>query len=286
MVIKLFNKKSIIVLLIIAVIYSCVLSASSAVQTSISKQKAVKVPIVMYHHFCKDTSKLNDYVITPNQFENDIKYIKEKGYTTITMTQLINYCKGTETLPPKPIIITIDDGFESIYAYVYPLMQEYDMCAVVGIVGSYADFFTDNQDHNIDYSYLDWQEINKLSKTKYIEIQNHSYNLHKNCCGRIGANKKYGESESDYRKVFRDDLCKNQEKIFLNTGTMPNTFVYPFGSNSKLSKKILKEIGFSAALTCENKVNLINKSTDLYTLKRFNRPNGVSTYYFFKDILE
>ena len=81
------------------------------------------------------------------------------------MTDLINYTKGNGTLPQKPIIITIDDGFESIYTYVYPLMKKYNMCAVVGIVGSFADFSSKEQDHNIDYSYLNWDQISELINT-------------------------------------------------------------------------------------------------------------------------
>ena len=240
----------------------------------------------MYHHFCKDTSRLNDYVITPEQFENDMRYIKEKGYTAITMTQLINYVKGDGKLPKKPIIITIDDGFESIYVYVYPILKKYDMCADIGIVGSYADFSTEEQDHNVDYAYLDWDEITKISNTKYFEIQNHSYNMHNHTGNRIGTNRKYNETENEYRKALKNDLCKNQERIFIETGKMPNTFIYPFGACTDLSNDILKEIGFTAALTCEMKVNIVNKSTDLMKLKRFNRPNGISTYDFFYNILE
>lgn len=286
MIIKLFNKKSIIVLLVIVLIYSFLLITSSVVPASTNREQGIKVPIVMYHHFCKDTSKLNNYVITPEQFENDIKYIKELKYTTITMTDLINYCSGNGKLPKKPIIITIDDGFESIYTYIYPLLKKHDMCAVIGIVGAYADFATKEQEHNVEYSYLDWNEIKNLSKAKEIEIQNHSYDMHSHASGRIGTNKKYNETKEEYRLALKSDLCTNQEKIFLETGYMPNTFVYPFGSNSKLSRKILKEIGFSAALTCECKVNIINKKTDLMKLKRFNRPNGISTHSFFKNILE
>lgn len=286
MVFKLNNKKVFIVILSIIMIYTVILCTSTVMVSSKPKQDTIKVPVIMYHHFCTNSKKINTYTIHPKLLEEDLKYIKQNGYTTITMTDLINYCKGNGELPKKPIMITIDDGFESIYTYVYPLMKKYDMCAVIGIVGSFADFSTKEQDHNIEYSYLNWEQISELSNTKYFEIQNHSYNMHSCTSNRIGTNRKYGESKEHYVKALKEDVTKNQELIFKYTGTMPNTFVYPFGNNSDLSKEVLKNLGMSAALTCEDRVNQMDETSDLMKIKRFNRANKKTTKEFFKKVFE
>ena len=286
MVIKLTPLKIILSVCVIIIFISTFLFAPSVKETATAEAKGIKLPIIMYHHIATSQRRLNAYVITPEQFENDLKYIKEKGYTTINMTQLINHCLKGEALPEKPIMITFDDGYESTYAYAFPLLKQYDMCAVVSVVGSYADLYTQFEDHHLGYSHMNWAQIQEMSKTKYIEIQNHSYNMHKQSGDRIATKRKYGESEEEYRKALNDDIGKMQQLIYDNLGFMPNTFTYPFGNNSDLSKKILKGMGFTAALTCESRVNIINENTDLMKLGRFNRPYGKTSEQYFRNILE
>ncbi len=75
---------------------------------------SVELPIIMYHGLTKNPSKVNAYVIPISSFEEDLKYLKENGYTTVLMEDVINYVDGNEALPEKPIVLTFDDGFEII----------------------------------------------------------------------------------------------------------------------------------------------------------------------------
>lgn len=97
----------------------------------------IKVPIIMYHSILK--SRSGDYIIHPSEFESDLKCIKDNGYETITMTDLIEYVYNDKELPEKPIIITFDDGYYDNLGYAVPLLKEYNMKAVISIVGSYTD---------------------------------------------------------------------------------------------------------------------------------------------------
>lgn len=286
MVIRLTPFKFILSICLIFMLIGTIAYIPNVKSTSSSEVKGIKLPIIMYHHISTSQKRLNAYVITPEQFEDDLIYIKQKGYTTITMTQLINHQLKGEKLPEKPIIISFDDGYESTYAYAFPLLKKYDMCAVVSVVGSYADRYTEFEDHHLGYSHMNWSQIKEMSQTKYVEIQNHTYDMHKQSGERIATKRKYGESEEEYSIALKEDIGKMQESIYNNTGFMPNTFTYPFGSNSDLSKKIIKEMGFSAALICESRVNIINENTDLMRLGRFNRPYGKSSEQYFKNILE
>ncbi|MEG0979525.1 MAG: polysaccharide deacetylase family protein [Oscillospiraceae bacterium] len=286
MVIKLTPRKIVLSVFVLFLLASALLFAPSAIVTSTRESRGIKLPIIMYHHISSNKGRLNAYVVTPEQFESDIKFIKDKGYTTINMTQLINHQLKGDPLPEKPIIISFDDGYESTYVYAYPALKKYDMCAVVSIVGFYTDTYTKVEDHNIGYSHMNWSEVEELSKTKTIEFQNHSYNMHKQSGDRIATKKKYGESADQYRKALNGDLGKMQDLMYQKIGVMPNTFTYPYGSNSELSKKILLEMGFTAALTCESRVNIINQNTDLMKLGRFNRPHGKTSEQFFANIIE
>jgi len=242
----------------------------------------IQLPIIMYHNISSKSNKCGKYTVLNTQFENDLKYIRENNFNTITMTELINYVKNNIPLPEKPIIITFDDSYESFYTYAYPLLKEYNFKAVMSVIGSYTDEFTQTEDHNIDYSHLNWGQIKELSKSGYVEIQNHTYNMHQNGGNRKGCRIEKYESAEHYKKAMKEDLIPLQEKIKEVTGITPNTFTYPYGCICDESVTILKEIGFLATLTCTEQINIINKDSDcLFYLGRFNRASGETSEQFF-----
>lgn len=248
-----------------------------------NSEEYIKVPIIMYHSILKDPARSNKYTITPAVLEEDLKYIKANGYETITISDLISYVYADKPLPPKPIILTFDDGHYNNYGYLYPLLEKYDMKAVISIVGSYTDKFSETNEANLNYSYLRWKDINELISSGRVEFQNHTYNLHDNTHGRIGAKKKKGESDDEYKKILEEDINKLQNEFKENTGYVPTCFTYPFGGISNSSLDIIKELGFKASLSCEEGINKITKNPNsLYLLKRYNRPSYVSTYNIFK----
>ena len=245
----------------------------------------IEVPIIMYHSILKDPSRSNKYTVTPTVLEEDLKYIKDKGYTTVTITDLISYVYDNKPLPENPIVLTFDDGHYNNYGYLFPLLEKYDMKAVISIVGSYTDKFTETDEANLNYSYLRWKDIKELMDTGRIEFQNHTYNLHSNTGKRIGTKKIKGETDEHYKSILKDDILKLQQEFEENTHYTPQCFTYPFGGISNSSLDIIKELGFKASLSCEQGINKLTKNPNsLYLLKRYNRPSYISTYSFFQKI--
>lgn len=280
------NYKLFTCFIVLSIIFSCV-GFYTFTEASSYEEKSVKLPIVMYHSILKDTKRSGKYIITPDTLETDLKYLSDNGYETITMTDLISYVYDNSPLPEKPIIITFDDGHYNNLGYAVPLLKKYNMKAVISIVGKYTDTFSESDEANLNYSYLRWKDIKELMDSGIIEFQNHTYNLHSESNGRIGCSKKSYESEENYRKILSNDINCLQHKFQENTGYIPNTFTYPFGSISKSSLLIIKDLGFKASLSCATGVNNITKEPNcLYCLKRNNRPSGISTYDFFKKILK
>lgn len=263
---------------------SCIYIYTNVKADSLDTETYINVPIIMYHSILK--SKSGDYIIHPDVLEKDLIYIKEKGYTTITMTELINYVYENSPLPEKPIIITFDDGHYNNLGYAVPLLEKYNMKAVISIVGKYTDDFSKTDEANLNYGHLRWKDINELISSGTIEFQNHTYNLH-TIGARKGAMKKYNESIENYTNIISTDITKLQEKFKSNTGYTPNTFTYPYGAISKESLDIIKQLGFKASLSCEKGVNHITKDVNcLYCLKRNNRSSNISTEQFLKKLLD
>lgn len=160
----------------------------------------------------------------------------------------------------------------------------------MAVVGQYADTFTKKEDHHLNYSYLTWPMIGELSKSGLVEIQSHTNNMHTITSKRRGCTINKGENKESYKALLRKDLELNQKKIQETTGKAPTALAYPYGSHCKSSKEVLKEMGFQAAFTCAEKVNVLpNKGGDLdwlYTLGRYNRAHGASSQAFLKPILD
>ena len=256
-----------------------------SVNTEAEPSDGIYVPIIMYHSILKDPNRAGKFVVSPDTLEKDMVYLKENGFTTVTVTDLINYVYKDAELPEKPVIITFDDGYYNNLTYALPLMEKYDMCCVISVVGTYADTFTKSNDLNPNYAYLTWDNIKELSQSGHVEIQNHTYNMHNNS-SRKGIEKKKGESMEVYTKILTDDLIKMQNTLKSLSNVESNAFTYPFGAISKESLEIVKELGFKASLSCYEKPNYITKDTDcLYSLNRYNRPSGIDTERFMKKIL-
>lgn len=245
-----------------------------------------KLPVVMYHQLTKNPAKSGKYVLTVESFEKDLQYLKSKGYQSVTVKQLIDYSEGKGDIPEKAILITFDDGQETLYEYAMPLLREYGFTAVGFVVGALADYYTEINDHNLNYSYLNWQQIKEMSDGNIVEIESHSFDLHKNTGGRSGIKKKKGETFESYREFLCSDVSKMKTAMINNTGKNPTAFAFPFGSFSPESTEILKECGFKMTLTCEERVSIIKKAEpeSLIGLGRYNRPEGISSENFFEKM--
>ncbi len=252
---------------------------------AVSSREQVKcVPIIMYHQV-KDT-RLGKDVISPLEFENDLKYLTDNNYNTITMTQLINYVYEDIELPDNPIILSFDDGYLSTYKYVYPLLQKYNMKIVLSIIGKSTDDFSKVIDNNL-YAHLTWDHLKEMEQSELVEIQNHTYNLHKIKSGRCGCGQLYNETMYDYEDLIKEDVEKFEERIGLMDIALPNTFTYPYGKYNDNTEEILKKLGYKATLSCRYGINLIDKNPDsLYGLKRICRAHNNDISKLIKEGME
>ena len=248
------------------------------------EEPKVRLPVLMYHSILKNPSSAGKYVISPDTFENDMKYLKDNGYTSILSDELISYVKNGEALPSKPVMITLDDGYLNNLTYVLPILEKYDMKAIISVVGKYTERFSAEDDHNPSYSHFSWEDINTCIASERIEIANHSYDMH-NQSPRKGTMKKHGESAEEYEKALCEDILKIQQLLKEHCNITPKIFTYPYGAVSDASVDIIKNLGFEISFGCCEKVNEIARDENsLYLLCRFNRPSGISTEKFMQKI--
>ncbi len=237
--------------------------------------EGVAVPIVMYHSILNNPSRQGDYVITPDQFERDLHYLQENGYTTVVMADLIAYVKEGVPLPDKAVVLTFDDGYYNNYHYAHPLLEQYGMKAVISPIAVWSEYYTAHPDecNRDNYSQLTWEQLREMAQSGVWEIQNHSYDLHHNDGGQKGAAKKKGENDAGYRLRLKNDLATAQGLLREQVGVTPTTFAYPFGAISDTSQEVLEEMGFCASLSCEERTSVLTRdSASLWRLGRHLRP--------------
>ena len=246
-------------------------------------EDSVRVPILMYHSILKDSARQGKYVISPAVLAADLDALQVKGYTAITVSDLLAYVQDGADLPEKPVMITFDDGYYNNYIYAYPLLKQRGMKAVVSIIGSQTALFTDNGEENAYWSHL---RAERLRETEDVfEVQNHSWNLHE-YGERRGCLRRRGEDESRYADLLREDTEQTQKLITGMGLPSPVCYTYPFGACSDESESILREMGFLCTLGCEEHRNTITRDpASLYRLGRFNRAAFESTEEFLRRAL-
>lgn len=269
-------------------IFLTVKNSERAVFADVTKEnedEGIFFPVLMYHSILKNESRQGDYVISPEVFENDMLYLKNHGYNTVTMQELINYVYEDVPLPQNPVMITFDDGFYNNMVYAVPILQKYEMKAVISIVGVYTEQFSESKDKNPAYSYLTWDDITELSSGGTVEIGNHTYNMHKSDT-RKGCGQLWNETDEEYVEALTEDVMTLQDKLEEKCGVTPKVFAYPFGNISRPSIQALKDMGFLGTFICYESPNYITKSPNtLFGINRYNRPSKVSTEEYMNKAL-
>lgn len=248
------------------------------------KEEPVPLPILMYHSILKDPARAGKYVVSPDVFRADLTYLKEQGYESVTVADLISYTQGGK-LPKKPVLITLDDGYYNNLTYVLPILEELDMKAVISVVGVFTEAFSRVRDPNPNYAHLSWADINEITESGHVEIQNHSYNMHRQDV-RCGSSRLSGESVAAYKEAFCSDTLKLQTLLEENCGITPLAYTYPYGLIGEGAEGYLKDMGFLCSFTCREKCSFITRDpASLWSLGRFNRPSSLTTAAYMKKLL-
>lgn len=274
------------VLLFVFLALSC--AAYSGVQpaSAVYNQKSITLPIIMYHSLLKDKNLQGNYVISPDVFKSDVKYLKENGYKIIGTKELIEYSEGRLDLPEKSVMLTFDDGYYNNYIYAYQIAKEENIKFVLSTIVINTDASDDCEHLSPSYSHCTWSQLKEMISSGNVELMSHTYNLHQNT-KRTGITRLPEESEESYKKLLTADLSKANERFSKELGITPAGFTYPFGAVCSEADEVVREMGFKVSFTCEEKLNTItagNKSS-LYNLGRYLRTGSKSSKEFFADIL-
>lgn len=99
------------------------------------------VPILMYHNvrpidFATTNAFVSSLTLPPTQFENQLRYLKERGFASVSLRDVADHLAGRRQLPPRPVVLTFDDGFENNHRYAAPLLKTYGFTGTFFVITS------------------------------------------------------------------------------------------------------------------------------------------------------
>lgn len=205
---------------------------------------AVGVPMLAYHKV-SDTEEA--YSVAPADFARQMAYLADKGYTAVSMADLVGHMTAGTPLPPRPVVITFDDGYADNYFTALPIMARYGMKATVFVV---TDFVGERP-------YMTWEEVRAL-RAAGTEIGSHT--LHHRALPDLPAGERLR------------DLAMSKEGLEWRLDAPVRFLAYPFGRYDADTIAALKAAGYRAAAS--TRLGLNNPGDDLYALKRINIPRS------------
>ncbi len=213
------------------------------------------VPLREYQEMRSGSKKI--YSISHDRFTEQIDYLSQRGYNSITLDNLVGYADKKISLPLKPIVITFDDGSLSDYTLAYPILKK---------VGFTAIFFV-TTDWIGQPDRLTWEHIREMSRGG-MGFGSHG-TTHK-CL-----------SKSDPREITLE-LKESKRVLEKKLGRQINYLSIPGGHYSKKIKKIAKRTGYVAV--CTSKWGIYKENSDLFSLRRLGVKNNIPLEHFTKLI--
>ncbi|MBI5739896.1 MAG: polysaccharide deacetylase family protein [Nitrospirae bacterium] len=147
------------------------------------------VPVVMYHGVGVVNEKwIWKYLTCPWElFEKQLKWLRRKGYETISLRQLYEHMKNGSELPALPVLLTFDDGYLDNWVFAYPLLKKYGFRGAVYVNPEFADprdivrknledvWYRETPFHDLETKgFLSWPEMKIMEAEGVIDIQSHS----------------------------------------------------------------------------------------------------------------
>ena len=201
------------------------------------------IPVITYHHILRDEENTRfrhtSTTTSVRAFSNQMTWLRDMGYTTLTMYQLDDYVHNRANLPGRAVVITFDDGLKSVSRYAYPILKQYGFKATAFIISSRIK----RHPQKWAPKSLQFMSVSELEEIKDVfDFQSHTHFLHRVDGYRrpILLSRSYHNILFDFERSRRALAQFNPHVLFLS---------YPFGGYNATAVKAAKDAGFHLAVT-------------------------------------
>jgi peptidoglycan/xylan/chitin deacetylase (PgdA/CDA1 family) len=188
----------------------------------------VYLPVLMYHHVqnAEQAKSKNQtgLTVTTETFNGQMQYLKDRGYSTVSMQDLINFFDAGAPIAKKSVLITFDDGYQDFATDAYPVLVNQGFKATV---------FTPTGLLN-NYDYMSWETARQISSEGRVLFANHTWS-HKNI--------------KTTQDVLEKEILTADTQLTENGLGVPKVFSYPYGLSSKPAQMFLTNLNYQLAFT-------------------------------------
>lgn len=231
--------------------------AAWAIYAFVLESRKDRVTALLYHHFTSATDTayqevsnyLPSYFCDDTAFEEQMNYLAQEGYTTISLDEFVAFQDGKKPLPPKPLILTFDDGFASNYLYAFPILKKYGMKATIFVTLD-PDCENFKKYSKVDRP-LTHEEIREMSRHG-ISIESH------------GMTHRYLSALPP--EIIRWELEESKRQLEQILEKPAQYIAIPSGAYSRTVKHLVMESGYKAAFCMLKGTN--SQSSDRFALRR------------------
>lgn len=222
------------------------------------QELTIDLPILTYHYFRVVPNPEQDKVgvglsVSPNLFREQLIYLRDKGYSPIDFHQLDLALKGESFLPPKPVILTVDDGYQDFYTSGLPIIKEFNFPITLFMVAGFVD--------RADGRYLTSQQLKEIEQSGLVKIGVHGYSHFNLTNSKVNLKKEIAEAKESLENLLGHEL---------------DLFAYPYGRYNDQVIERVKQAGFRLAASTDK--GLTHSPSFRFRLKR-NRV-GSNMYQF------
>lgn len=189
------------------------------------------VPILMYHYVRPEPGANDpigqDLSVSPEHFAEQMAWLAAQGYTTLTISELEAARQGEIGLPPKPVVLTFDDGYRDFYTAAFPLLKRYGFKATVFVVTGFVD----------QPRYVTWDMLGEMDRSGLVEIGSHTVS--------------HVELPSLSDAQATRELTESKQALERHLGHPVPSFCYPSGRVNDHTVALVKAAGYDIAVTTQ-----------------------------------
>ena len=260
----------------------------------LARTPATGVPILCYHSFREGLTPLRlvrvlgavllnmptlpdkDYWTTPlPEFERQMRWLHEQGYRTISLDELCDWMDGRGPRPERAVVITIDDGDESLATLAAPVLRKYGFSATLFLLSGR----TGQRDWN-DIDFVDWPTLRRLQEQGVIRVESHTHDMHTKVSihgewvPRFLVSGRDADGKVSFDSALGRDLATSRAAIRRELGTDAHYLAWPFGFGEAGVDSLAHREGFRRLLTLHPRRNL----RDFRTILEGEAPDGLGRY--------
>jgi len=200
-----------------------------------------------------------------------LEYMRDSGCHFISVQDIIDASQGKKKLPPKAILMTFDDAYESFYKTVFPLLKIYRCPSVLAVISNWID--TPPKDPAIEkHKFMNWSQLREVAQSGMVEIASHSHDFHRAVMSNPQGNTAHAmvtrefypktskyENEAELRRKLFADLSESRRIITEKTGIAPRVVVWPYGRYNEVCLEEAFRAGFKMSFSLDDGIAQTSK---------------------------